>query len=96
MGNNKLVLVSLFSAAAAFVDPVKRRSDEGGKAKVRGARFRAGALGKIALEGPPRRAEAVEPAAPAPKPAEVALPAPATPEQEDFDRRLRDGDFAGW
>ena len=64
--------------------------------------FRAGRLGKIALEGPPPTRDA-PPTTPPPVVVDVPLEAPDPPTQEesdlvdeDFERRLRDGDFAGW
>ena len=55
--------------------------------------FRAGRLGRVALEGPPvdDDVDAARPPPPAPPAA-----APRTPEDADLDRRLREGDFAGW
>ena len=57
--------------------------------------FRAGRLGKLALEGPnwkPKRSAPAEP-----EPVAPAAPLrPLTPEEADFERRLADGDFSGW
>ena len=54
--------------------------------------FRSGRLGNVALEGPPPPREIIieEPAV------EVAPTEPVEAAESDFDRRFRDGDFAGW
>ena len=54
--------------------------------------FRSGRLGNVALEGPPPREIVEEPAvveAPPTEPVEKAA-------ESDFDRRMSEGDFAGW
>ena len=52
--------------------------------------FRSGRLGNVALEGPPPR-EVVE------EPVVVEAAPPEQPVAEsDFDRRMSEGDFAGW
>ena len=53
--------------------------------------FRSGRLGNVALEGPPPR-EVVE--APAVVEAAPTETEPVT--ESDFDRRMSEGDFAGW
>jgi ribosome biogenesis GTPase A len=54
--------------------------------------FRSGRLGNVALEGPPPREIVEEPA--------VVEAAPTEPVEKaaesDFDRRMSEGDFAGW
>ena len=54
--------------------------------------FRSGRLGNVALEGPPPREVVEEPA--------VVEAAPTEPVEKaaesDFDRRMSEGDFAGW
>ena len=52
--------------------------------------FRSGRLGNVALEGPPPREVVEEPVA-----VEAAPPEKPVPES-DFDRRMSEGDFAGW
>ena len=54
--------------------------------------FRSGRLGNVALEGPPPPREIIieEPAV------EVAPTEPVEAAESDFDRRMSEGDFAGW
>ena len=52
--------------------------------------FRSGRLGNVALEGPPPREVVEEPVV-----VEAAPPEKPVPES-DFDRRMSEGDFAGW
>ena len=53
--------------------------------------FRSGRLGNVALEGPPPREVVEEPAVVEAAPTETE---PVT--ESDFDRRMSEGDFAGW
>ena len=53
--------------------------------------FRSGRLGNVALEGPPPREIVEEPVV-----VEVAPTEPVEAAESDFDRRMSEGDFAGW
>ena len=52
--------------------------------------FRSGRLGNVALEGPPPREIVEEPVVVEAAPTEKPVP------ESDFDRRMSEGDFAGW
>ena len=54
--------------------------------------FRSGRLGNVALEGPPPREIIIE------EPAVEVAPTtePVVAAESDFDRRMSEGDFAGW
>ena len=53
--------------------------------------FRSGRLGNVALEGPPPREIIIEEPV-----VEVAPTEPVEAAESDFDRRMSEGDFAGW
>ena len=76
---------------AAGMDAAPADGDDARAAVAVLGDFRSGRLGNVALEGPPPPREII-----LEEPVEVAPTEPVEAAESDFDRRMSEGDFAGW